>query len=61
VTGLLESGDLRAIGYSGKKVPEAIKDVPTFGEKGYELGICRAAAGAACGPRTFDSLVLNGR
>jgi putative tricarboxylic transport membrane protein len=39
VTGLLESGDLRAIGYSGKKVPEAIKDVPTFGEKGYELGI----------------------
>lgn len=39
VTGLLESGDLRALAYSGKKVPDAIKGVPTFGEKGYELGI----------------------
>ncbi len=39
VTGLLESGDLRALAYSGKKVPESIKGVPTFGEKGYELGI----------------------
>lgn len=39
VTGLLESGDLRAIAYSGKKSPDAIKDVPTFGEKGFELGI----------------------
>lgn len=39
VTGLLESGDLRALAYSGKKVPESIKEVPTFGDKGYELGI----------------------
>ncbi|MEQ8504394.1 MAG: tripartite tricarboxylate transporter substrate-binding protein [Rhodospirillales bacterium] len=39
VAGLLESGDLRALGFSGKKIPDSLKGVPTFGEKGYELGI----------------------
>ncbi len=39
VTGLIASGDLRPLAYSGKKAPEAIKGVPTFGEKGYELNI----------------------
>lgn len=39
VTGLIASGDLRALGYSGKQVPDALQGVPTFGEKGYELGI----------------------
>ncbi|UTW50237.1 tripartite tricarboxylate transporter substrate binding protein [bacterium SCSIO 12827] len=39
VAGLIESGDLRALAFSGKKTPESLKDVPTFGDKGYELGI----------------------
>lgn len=39
VLGLLESGDLRALAYSGKKTPEVLGKLPTFGEVGYELGI----------------------
>lgn len=39
VLGLLESGDLKALAYSGKKTPEVLGDLPTFGEAGYELGI----------------------
>jgi len=39
VLGLLQSGDLRALAYSGKKTPKALGDIPTFGEAGYELGI----------------------
>lgn len=39
VAGLLESGDLRALGFSGTKTPDSLKGVPTFGEKGFELGI----------------------
>lgn len=39
VIGLIESGDLRPLAYSGKKTPESLKNVPTFGEAGYELGI----------------------
>jgi putative tricarboxylic transport membrane protein len=39
VLGLLQSGDLRALAYSGKKTPKVLGDIPTFGEAGYELGI----------------------
>lgn len=39
VSGLLASGDLRAIAFSGAKTPDSLKGVPTFGEKGFELGI----------------------
>lgn len=39
VIGLIESGDLRPLAYSGKKAPESLKNIPTFGEAGYELGI----------------------
>jgi putative tricarboxylic transport membrane protein len=39
VSGLLESGDLRALAFSGTKTPASLKGIPTFGEKGYELGI----------------------
>lgn len=39
VSGLLESGDLRALAFSGTKTPASLKGIPTFGEKGFELGI----------------------
>lgn len=39
VLGLLESGDLRALAYSGKKTPAVLGDLPTFAEAGYDLGI----------------------
>jgi len=39
VLGLLQSGDVRAIAFSGKKTPKVLGDVPTFAEAGYELGI----------------------
>jgi len=35
VLGLIESGDMRALAYSGVKSPKAISDVPTFAEAGY--------------------------
>jgi putative tricarboxylic transport membrane protein len=35
VLGLIESGDMRALAYSGVKTPEALGDVPTFEEAGY--------------------------
>jgi putative tricarboxylic transport membrane protein len=39
VLGLLESGDMRALAYSGKSTPAALGKVPTFGELGYDIGI----------------------
>jgi len=39
VLGLLQSGDLRALAYSGKKTPGALGNIPTFAEAGYDLGI----------------------
>lgn len=39
VLGLIESGDMKALGYSGVETPEALGDIPTFGEAGYEVGI----------------------
>ena len=39
VLGLLQSGDMRALAYSGKSTPAALGKVPTFGSLGYEIGI----------------------
>lgn len=39
VLGLVQSGDLRALAYSGKKTPGALGNIPTFAEAGYDLGI----------------------
>lgn len=39
VLGLMQSGDMRAIAYSGKSTPKALGNVPTFGELGYDIGI----------------------
>jgi putative tricarboxylic transport membrane protein len=39
VLGLLQSGDLRALAYSGKKTPKVLGNIPTFAEAGYDLGI----------------------
>jgi putative tricarboxylic transport membrane protein len=39
VLGLLQSGDLRALAFSGKKTPKVLGNIPTFAEAGYDLGI----------------------
>lgn len=39
VAGLLQSGDLRALAFSGTKAPESLKGVPTLAELGYDIGI----------------------
>jgi len=39
VLGLLQSGDLRALAYSGKKTPKVLGNIPTFAEAGFDLGI----------------------
>jgi putative tricarboxylic transport membrane protein len=39
VLGLLQSGDLRALAFSGKSTPAALGNVPTFAEAGYEIGV----------------------
>jgi putative tricarboxylic transport membrane protein len=39
VLGLLQSGDMRALAYSGKSTPKALGNVPTFAGLGYEIGI----------------------
>ncbi len=39
VLGLIQSGDLRALAYSGKKTPKVLGNIPTFAEAGYEIGI----------------------
>jgi putative tricarboxylic transport membrane protein len=39
IMGLMESGDMRGLAYSGRETPEALGDMPTFGEAGYEVGI----------------------
>lgn len=39
ILGLVESGDLRALGFSGETVPEALGDIPTFAEAGYDIGV----------------------
>jgi putative tricarboxylic transport membrane protein len=39
VLGLIQSGDLRALAYSGKKTPKVLGNIPTFAEAGYDIGI----------------------
>jgi putative tricarboxylic transport membrane protein len=39
VLGLLQSGDMRALAFSGKTTPAALGKVPTFAEEGYDIGI----------------------
>ncbi len=39
VLGLLQSGDMRALAYSGTSTPAALGKVPTFASLGYDIGI----------------------
>ena len=39
VLGLIQSGDLRALAYSGSSTPRALGNVPTFAQSGYEIGV----------------------
>jgi len=39
VIGLIDSGDMKALAYSGRQTPDALGDVPTFGDAGYDIGI----------------------
>jgi putative tricarboxylic transport membrane protein len=39
VLGLIESGDMKALAYSGQETPESLGDIPTFGEAGYAVDI----------------------
>ena len=39
VMGLVESGDMKALAFSGDTVPEAFGDIPTMAEAGYEIDV----------------------
>lgn len=39
VLGLLQSGDLRALAYTGKKTPAVLGNLPTLAQEGYDLNI----------------------
>lgn len=39
IIGLVDSGDLRALVYSGIATPSALEGVPTMGELGYDIGV----------------------
>ena len=39
VLGLIQSGDMRALAFSGKATPAALGNVPTFASLGYDIGI----------------------
>ena len=39
VLGLIQSGDMRALAYSGKSSPKALGAVPTFAKEGYDIGV----------------------
>ncbi|SDZ96525.1 Bug family tripartite tricarboxylate transporter substrate binding protein [Rubrimonas cliftonensis] len=39
ILGLIESGDLRPLVFSGQSVPDALAGVPTMGELGYDIGV----------------------
>ncbi len=39
ILGLIESGDLRPLVFSGQNVPAALEGVPTMGELGYDIGV----------------------
>lgn len=39
ILGLIDSGDLRPLVYSGASTPEALGEVPTMGDVGFEIGV----------------------
>ena len=39
ILGLIESGDLRPLVFSGRNVPAALEGVPTMGDIGYDIGV----------------------
>lgn len=39
ILGLIDSGDLRALVYSGSSTPDALQGVPTMGDLGYDIGV----------------------
>lgn len=39
ILGLIDSGDLRALVYSGNSTPDALEGVPTMGDLGYDIGV----------------------
>jgi putative tricarboxylic transport membrane protein len=39
ILGLVESGDMKALAFSGDTVPEGLGDIPTMAEAGYEIGV----------------------
>ncbi|MGH6905020.1 MAG: tripartite tricarboxylate transporter substrate binding protein, partial [Geminicoccaceae bacterium] len=39
ILGLIESGDMKALAYSGQKTPASLGDIPTFADAGYPVGI----------------------
>ena len=39
ILGLIDSGDLRPLVYSGANTPEALAGVPTMGEVGHDIGV----------------------
>ncbi|MGP1358674.1 Bug family tripartite tricarboxylate transporter substrate binding protein [Roseicyclus sp.] len=39
ILGLIDSGDLRALVYSGSSTPAALEGVPTMGEVGHDIGV----------------------
>jgi putative tricarboxylic transport membrane protein len=39
IMGLMESGDMKGLAYSGQQTPEALGDLPTFADAGYPVNI----------------------
>lgn len=39
ILGLIDSGDLRPLVYSGSSTPDALAGVPTMGDLGYDIGV----------------------
>lgn len=39
ILGLIESGDLRPLVFSGQNIPDALEGVPTMGDIGYDIGV----------------------
>jgi putative tricarboxylic transport membrane protein len=39
ILGLIDSGDLRALVYSGASTPDALAGVPTMGDVGFDIGV----------------------
>jgi len=39
VLGLMDSGDVRGLAYTGDEVPEALGDIPALGDEGFEIDI----------------------